>query len=126
MAGTIVVLYHDSLMAKGLSLLLAQQGLSAIGIDLRSADPAQVMATSVGPGDLLLLDRSDGALRPAGALERLLSQATEVVVMLLDPDENRTEIYFKKQITVAGLEQLLGVLRAWCRQGSLPWLQQIP
>ncbi len=106
----IIVLFKSSLLAQGVEMLLRQEQLDVTSIDLREPQALERLCPLV-PGDVVIVDVSEGTIHPALSIEKLLMQNPEATVIGISPCYDRVEIYRKQSIPIAEVKELLHVLQ---------------
>lgn len=109
MAFHIGIVDTNSLMARGLSLLLSQKGFPVMEVKLNHGG---VLQPCLRPGDVLIWDCRDTPAAPRASLLEQLVREQKLTVIGVDPGENKLELY----LDGAGAEELvklIGLCREW-------------
>lgn len=106
----ILVLYSHSLLAEGVESLLKKEALEVRGMDLE--DPGAIESVRcLGPQDIVLLDTSETFHHPSLNIPQVLLQNQHVVVIALNSQDNKVEIFRKEEKAIARLSDLVDIIK---------------
>jgi hypothetical protein len=107
----VFILHSGSLLASGLEIILKEEGLAATGIDVSTQSLDEEML-HFKRGDIVVFDTADVGVHPSLSLLQILMQTPAVVMIGLDPIENRMEIYRKSERRMHKTADLLKLIQA--------------
>ncbi len=106
----ILVLYRHSLLAEGVESLLKNENMSVVGMNLE--DPEAVgRVECLGEQAVVLLDTSETNAHPSINVPRVLLDNPSAVVIALNSQDNKVEIFRKEERSIARLSDLVDIIR---------------
>ncbi|MDP2726699.1 MAG: hypothetical protein Q8P59_04075 [Dehalococcoidia bacterium] len=106
----ILVLYRHSLLAEGVESLLKKEDLKVTGMNLE--DPEAIKLVScLGRGAVVLLDTSETNAHPSINVPQVLLENPGAVVIVLNSQDNKVEIFRKEERAIARLSDLVDIIR---------------
>lgn len=106
----ILVLYRHSLLAEGVESLLKKENLKVIGMSLEDPEAAERVG-SLGREAIVLLDTSETNSHPSINVPQVLLQNPCAVVIALNSQDNKVEIFRKEERSIAKLSDLVDIIR---------------
>ena len=106
----ILVLYRQSLLAEGVESLLKKANLRVIGMDLEDPEALE-RVRCLGQEAVVLLDTSETNAYPAVNVPQVLMENPHAVVIALDCQDNRVEIFRKEEKAIATLADLVEIIK---------------
>ncbi len=106
----ILVLYRHSLLAEGVESLLKKEDLRVVGMSLEDPEAVERVAC-LDQGAVVLLDTSETNSHPAINVPQVLLQNPCAVVIALNSQDNKVEIFRKEERSIAKLSDLVDIIR---------------
>ncbi len=103
----IFVLRTDSLLARGVELLLSKSGLNILPVDVRQPQAVETIEANLQPGDVIIVDKGGTGVHPYMSIFQLFLRHSDIVVIGLDPEANEMELYQRHQKRAKGAKDLL-------------------
>ncbi|MBI4301126.1 MAG: hypothetical protein HY664_00785 [Chloroflexi bacterium] len=110
--GGIFILHRNSLFAEGMELLLKGVGLGVKSVDVARPQALAEAERLLKPRDIVIVDLGDTTIHPSLSIFQVLLHRPDIVVIGLDPCENRIEVYHKQQRNLGQVEDLVDLIRA--------------
>lgn len=106
----ILVLYRHSLLAEGVESLLRKENLRVTGMSFEDPEAVERMG-SLGQEAVVLLDTTETNAYSSINVSKVLLQNPHAVVIALDSQENKVEIFRKEERSIANLADLVDIIR---------------
>lgn len=118
MKGQAHILYRDSLLDRGLAQLLSGAGVRLHKIDLKGAEPLEMLLGSVQPGDTVLMERQGKGDPAWEQVLRLLSSLPAVALIVVDLSSSQVQVFLQQQSPISSPEELAEIIRWWGERGN--------
>ncbi len=106
----ILVLYRHSLLAEGVESLLKKENLTVVGMSLEDPEAVERLGC-LGREAVVLLDTSETNSHPSINVPQVLLQNPSAVVIVLNSQDNKVEIFRKEERSIAKLSDLVDIIR---------------
>ena len=106
----ILVLYRHSLLAEGVESLLRKENLRVVGMNLEDPEAVERVAC-LDQDAIVLLDTSETNSHPAINVPRVLLENPCAVVIALNSQDNKVEIFRKEERAIARLSDLVDIIK---------------
>lgn len=104
------MLYRHSLLAEGVESLLKNENMCVIGMNLE--DPEAVKRVGcLGREAIVLLDNSETNAHPSINVPGVFLYNTSAVVIALNSQDNKVEIFRKEERSIAKLSDLVDIIQ---------------
>ncbi len=106
----ILVLYRHSLLAEGVESLLKKANLRVIGMDIEDPEALE-RVKCLGQEAVVLLDTTETNTYPSINVPQVLMENHHAVVIVLNSQDNKVEIFRKEEKAIATLTDLVDIIR---------------
>ena len=107
----ILVLYQHSLLAEGVESLLKKANLIVKGMNLQDPEAIE-RVRCLGQEAIVILDTSETNAHPGVNVPQVLLTNPHAVVIALNCQDNKVEIFRKEEKSIATLSDLVDIIRA--------------
>jgi hypothetical protein len=117
MNGQVHIIFHDSLLVRGLERLLAEADVSFRKIDLQDPAPVDMLLRSMQPGDVVLMEQQGYNDRSWEQAMLLLGNLPTAALVVVDTSSSQVQFFLRQRCVIDTPEELARVIHWWGQLG---------